>query len=199
MAVTLPSSLSPNGVRPVLLDFGSVLTPFSGGPSQRVNRLGMRMGAQVSMPPLRSDAEGMTLVSRLMRARTDELLLDCPLVDGSWPASGTPLVRVAVTGGTTLQVKGLPAAYALAEGRFFSVVATSGRRYCHAVATASTADGSGNATVSVWPPMRASFAVNNVIELDAPKMQGHVVDDQLGWDMSLARRTSLSFTVHESQ
>jgi len=199
MAITLPSSLSPNGVRPFLLDFGALLTPFGGGPTQRVNRLGMRLGAQVSMPPLRSDAEGLVLVSRLMQARSEELLLDCPLVDGAWPASGSPLVRVAVTGGTTLQLKGLPASYALAEGRFFSIVAASGRRYCHAFTAPGTADGSGNATMSVWPPMRTSFAVNNVIELAAPKMQGHVVDDQLGWEMSLARRTSLSFTVHESQ
>jgi len=200
MAITLPSSLSPRRVSPFLLDFGAVLTPFAGGPSQRINRLGMRLGAQVTMPPLRSDREGPLLVSRLVQARSDELLLDCPLVDGSWTSAGTPLVRVAVTGGTTLQIKGLPAGYALDEGRIFSLVrSATGRRYVHGFAAQGTADGSGNATASVWPPMRTSFAVNDVIELATPKMQGHVVDDQLGWEMALARRTSLSFTVHESQ
>lgn len=196
--ISLPSSLSPNGAKIALLDFGTVLRPFSGGPTQRLNRLGMRLGATLSFPPLRSDAEGLVLVSRLMQARADELLIDCPMADGSWTSAPNAKVKVTVTGGATLQIKTLPAGYVVSEGRVFSVVAGA-RRYTHIFAANGTADGSGDLTASVWPPMRATFTANDVIEMDAPKMQGHVVDDQLSWEMALARRTSLSFTLHEAR
>lgn len=197
--ITLPSSPAPNGARPFLLDFGTVLRPANGGPTQRINRLGMRFGVQVTLPPLRSDGEGLTVISRLLQARAQELLLDCPMIDGIWSSAGTaPRVKVDVAGGTTLQMKGLVAGYALAEGRFFSII-HSARRYLHLAAAATTADGAGDATVSVWPPMRTNFAADDVIEIDAPKMQGHVVDDQTGWQMALARRSTLSFTVHETR
>lgn len=194
--ITLPSSPAPRAVRPILLDFGTLLRPFSGGPTQRINRLGMRLGAVVTMPSMRSDGEGMVIVSRLLQARQEELLLDCPLAEGNWPAAPNAKVRVVAAGGTTLQIKGLPAGYSLTEGRFFSLL-VGGRRYQHFIAAPTAADGSGNAAASVWPPMRVPISVDDVIELDAPKMQGHVVDDQLGWEMALARRTNLSFTVHE--
>lgn len=196
--ISLPSSPAPNGARPFLLDFGTLLRPFSGGPTQRLNRLGMRFGVTVTLPPMRSDAEGLIVVSRLLQARSQELLLDCPLVDGSWPTAGATKVKTAVSGGSSLVMKGFAASYLAGEGRLFSLV-TGGRRYLHMMAADGTADGSGDLTASIWPPLRTAFAVNDVVEIDAPKMQGHVVDEQLAWEMALARRTSLSFTIHEAR
>jgi hypothetical protein len=180
------------------MDFGSTQTPFLGGPSIRVNRLGMRFAARVSFPPLRSDAEGLIFISRLLQARADELLLDCPLVDGSFVAMGASKVKVAATGGTTLQIKGMNVGASAGEGRIFHVM-HGGRPWLHMLSAGIDVDGSGEAVSSIWPPLRTAVSVNDVISFDAPKMQGHVVDERLAWDMALARRTSLNFTVEESQ
>src|SRR5690606_6421862 len=102
MTISLPSTIVPRQVDPFLLDFGHVLTPPSGGPAQRINRLGLRIGGNFTIPPKLYRGEGRVLVSRLMQAKTDRLLLQWPqpgLVIGS---EGTPRVRVAVSGGTTL-------------------------------------------------------------------------------------------------
>lgn len=198
MPITLPSDPAPNGATPFLVDPGGILTPFLGGPTQRINRLGVRFGVKVSLPPMRSDSEALVMLSRLLQARQDEMLLDCPLVDGNWPAAGAAQVRVAVTGGTTLQFKGLTPGLTIGEGRFFDI-AHGARRYLHLLAAPMVVDGSGNAAASIWPPMRTAFAVNDAVNFDAPKMLGRVVDEQQSWDMALARRTSMSFTVVETE
>lgn len=198
MPITLPSSPAPNGVRVIPLDFGSVQKPFLGGPSIRVNRLGKRFGARVTLPPLRSDAEGLIFVSRLLQAREDEMLLDCPLVDGNFAPMGASKVKVAASGGTTLQIKGMSVGASAGEGRIFHIM-HGGRPWVHMLKGDIVADGAGDAVANIWPPLRTAISVNDLISFDAPKMQGHVVDEQPAWDMALARRTSLSFTIEESK
>jgi len=138
--ISLPSNLVPNGASPFLLDFGSVLTPYNGGPTQRINRLGMRIGARFSMPPLRSQDDGLVLISRLMQAKADRLLIDWPLLGFDPGPVGPPLVRAAGAGGTALHLKGLPAGKVLKEGRPVPVIA--GGRRSFPFSTGATAKGS---------------------------------------------------------
>src|SRR3546814_1410678 len=70
--IVLPSDPAPNGATPMLRDFGGTLTPFLGGPEQRINRLGTRLGIRVSMPPMRNGDNGRIFVSRLLQARSEE-------------------------------------------------------------------------------------------------------------------------------
>src|SRR3546814_6357232 len=74
--IVLPSDPAPNGATPMLRDFGGTLTPFLGGPEQRINRLGTRLGIRVSMPPMRNGDNGRIFVSRLLQAKQDRLLMD---------------------------------------------------------------------------------------------------------------------------
>lgn len=198
MAITLPSTPAPNGVQVSLVDFGGVQRPFLGGPTIRVNRLGLRFAARVTLPPMRSDAEGLVMVSRLIQARSSELLLDCPLVDGSFTATGLPKVKTAASGGTSLAIKNMTPGVSVGEGRIFHIM-HGGRPWLHMLTALITADVAGEAVATLWPPMRTAVSVDDAVSFDAPKMQGHVMDDQLAWDMALARRTSLGFTVQESQ
>src|SRR3546814_3983584 len=68
--IVLPSDPAPNGATPMRRDFGGTLTPLLGGPEQRINRLGTRLGIRVSMPPMRNGDNGRIFVSRLLHAKT---------------------------------------------------------------------------------------------------------------------------------
>jgi len=198
MPIDLPTTRAPQGATPFLRDFGGVLTPFLGGAEQRINRVGTRFGIRVSMPPLRSATDGMLFVARLNQAKLDRLLMRWPL-NGFAPGSpGAPKVSAATSGGSVLPIKTLAAAYAVKEGQFFSIV-HGGRRYVHMFAAAATADGSGNLSALIFPMLRSALAVNDVIEIAQPMIEGHVLPGhELNWQMSIDRFLSLSFSVAEA-
>lgn len=197
MPFSLPSTAVPNAAEPFLLDFGGVLTPFGGGPSQRLNRLGLRLAGRFSLPPHIYGGDGMKIVSRLVQAKTDRLLMPWPQPGFDPGAEGTPKVKVAVFGGTTLQIKGLPASKQLKEGQFLSLV--KDRRYLHFFTDDFAADLSGDAVVNVWPPMRVAFAINDVIEIAVPKIEGHVPDEGFKWSLSVDRMVDIEFSIAEAK
>lgn len=198
MPFSLPLSAVPNAAEPFLVDFGGVLTPFGGGPSQRLNRLGLRLGGRFTLPPHIYGGDGMTIISRLVQAKTDRLILPWPQPGFEPGDEGVPKVKVAVSGGTTLQIKGLPAGKELFEGQFFSLV--KDRRYLHFFTAPGTADSSGDVTASVWPPMRIAFAVNDVVEIADPKIEGHVLPgEELKWGLSVDRMVDIQFSVAEAK
>lgn len=195
--IVLPSLPAPNGAQPFLRDFGGTLTPFLGGPEQRINRIGMRLGIRVTMPPMETD-NGRIFVSRLLQARQDRLRMEWPLLSFDPGATGSPLIATAVTGGTAIAIKGLAASYAAREGQFFSLV-HGGRRYMHFFAGDVTASAGGTVTAAIWPPLRTNVSVNDPLELSQPLIEGMVSPgDEISWDMSLAHHVSFGFTLVES-
>lgn len=198
MTISLPSTPAPNGATPLLRDFGAVLTPFLGGPEQRINRVGTRFGLRVTMPPLPSADAGRVFVSRLLQARQQRLLMDWPLLAFDPGAVGTPQVNTAVAGGSAVSIKGLPAGYQAKEGQFLSFVCAA-RRYTHMFSGDGTANGAGVLAAGVFPPLRVALAVNDVVELAQPKIEGHVLPgDELAWEMALDLNIGLSFSVMEA-
>ncbi len=198
MTVSLPSSPAPNGATPVLRDFGGVLTPFLGGPEQRLNRLGTRFGIEVSMPPMPSGDTGRLFVSRLLQARSARLLMNWPLLDFDPGNPGAPKISATTASGSILPLKGLTAGYTGKEGQFFSII-HAGRRYLHMLTADFTADGAGNATAAIFPMLRVGLSVNDVLEMAQPIIEGHVLPgDELSWKMSLERHIGLGFSVMEA-
>ena len=198
MTFRLPDGIVPNGCDPFLVDFGVTLTPYGGGPTQRVNRLGLRLGAKFTIPPTVYAGKGMALISRLVQAKTDRLIIEWPQPDFDPGAVGTPLVRVNVTGGTTLQLKGLPAGKTLLEGQMLSF--EKDRNYAHMFAAPATADGSGNVAASVWPPMRVALSVNDPVEIAEPVIEGNVLPgEELSWNIAVERLVNVSFSVVEGK
>lgn len=198
MAISLPTTPAPNGATPGLQDFGGFLEPFLGGPVQRINRVGSRFALRVTMPPMREDG-ARAFIARLLQGRTQTVVMPWPLL-GFVPGNpGAPLISAAPAGGSAIAIKGLTAGYAVKEGQFFSIV-HGGRRYMHMFTAAATANGSGViAAAPIFPMLRTNLAVNDVLEIATPMIEGNVLPgDELNWELNVARLVGLAFSVVEA-
>lgn len=197
-AITLPTFPSPNGMQVLLRDFGGTLTPFLGGPEQLLVRAGTRFGARVSIPPIRTDDLGRVYVARLLQGRRYGVLMRWPLLEFNPGNPGTPLIASAASSGSSISLKGLTAGYTIKEGQYFSII-IGGKRYLHMATADVTASGTGTATVTIFPLLRKAVAIDNVVELAQPMIEGFVSPgDELGWEIASNRFMNINFTIMES-
>jgi len=197
MPITLPTCPYPTDYHVLLRDFGSVLTPFLGGPAQRINRLGTRFGLRLSMPPMDA-TEGLIYLSRLLQGRQSTVILPWPLLDFDPGTPGAPLVSANVASGTSIPIKGLSPGYQAKEGQFFSVIHAS-RRYMYMFTANATANGSGALTATIFPMLRTPLSINDVLEIAQPMIEGLVLPgEELSWQIGLSNDREFSFSVMES-
>ena len=198
MAIALPTCPVPNDFQVLVRDFGGVLTPFLGGPEQRINRVGTRFGLRVTLPPLEA-GEGMPYLSRLLTGREQTVLLPWPLLDFDPGTPGAPRVNGNVSGGSILPLRGLTVGSQIKEGQFFSVI-HNGRRYIHMFTANATANISGIASVTIYPMLRTNLLDNAVVEIAAPMIEGFVSPgDEISWSIGLSNDREISFSVMEAQ
>jgi len=196
--IEMPEWVVPNSITPFLRDFGGVLTPFLGGPEQRINRLGTRFGLRVTLPPMPTRDKSLVVQSRLLRAREDRLRMEWPQPDFNTSTPGAPLVSANVASGTSVPLKGMTAGYVVKEGQMLAII-HAGRRYMHMFAADGTVSGAGTLTASVWPMIRSALSNNDVVEIAVPKIEGLVSPgDELSWQISVDRLASFAFTISES-
>jgi hypothetical protein len=195
MAVALPTTPSPAAAQPRLLDWGADQVPSLGGPAQRLSRMGNRFAVDYDMPPMEYE-EAMAWIQRLLRGKTERVLIEFfqPGFDPGNP--GSPKVATAAAGGTSLALKDLSSSYRLKEGQFLSIV-HSGRRYLHSIDADVTASG-GTATVAITPMLRTAISVNDTVEIATPMIEGTLSGDETGWTVNTAHHVGLSFTVTEA-
>ncbi|CAD7336046.1 hypothetical protein FIM10_04015 [Sphingomonadales bacterium 56] len=194
-SILLPSSPAVRSARPMVQSFGSILRPFLGGPSQRINRLGTRWALQVSMPLMRAEV-ARTWTSALSRGSEDGVIMPIPQ-DIAIGNPGAPKVSAAVSAGTALPLKGLTAAYAVRAGQFLSII-RGGRRHVHIFSADAVASGSGTMTAAIWPMLRVALATDDVVEIAAPKIEGWL-DASFEWDVLLGPWVQLpDFTISEA-
>lgn len=191
--VALPTCPVPNEAQPLLRDFGGILTPFLGGPEQRINRIGTRMGLRVTMPEMDID-EGRVFVARLMRAKKEGGIFPWPLFDFDPGNPPNPQIN-ASSNGTALSIKGLGTS-AIREGQPLSVI-HNGVRYMH-FATGDVSPSGGVAAVGVFPPTRTTYTANDTVEIAAPKIEGNVLPgEELSWQIALDNGWTIPFTIVE--
>ncbi|MGV7119550.1 hypothetical protein [Sphingopyxis sp. 550A] len=195
--ITLPDAVVPNGIDIALIDFGGILRPPLGGPIQRVNRLGNRFRASVSLPPIPNAELGRVVVSRLIRAKTEGIRLELPLASVDQGSPGNPLINGAGQTGSAITVDGLRPGYGYSEGFWLNIV-TGGRFYLYNVAGSGKANGSGQATIPIAPALRKSPADNDAIHLQKPMIEGFVIGDEVAWSISLAHHIGISFEIEEA-
>ena len=195
--ITLPETAVPNDATVLLRDFGGVLTPFLGGPEQRINRLGTRFAMSVTLPNKRTKDDALKIQSRLLRGREDRLLMEFwqPGFDTGTP--GAPVVSAAVPSGSSLPLSGLTAGYQIKEGQALSVI-HAGRRYVYMFA-ADYAVGAGGAVVAtIWPMLRTSLAAGDVVEIQKPMIEGLVNSgEEFSWQISVDCMRAFTFKISE--
>lgn len=198
MTITLPTTPAPTSGAPLLRDFGGVMTPFLGGPEQLINRVGTRFGIRYTMPIMETADQARVFVSRLLQGRKDRVLMRWPHLSFNPGPVGTPLISAAVTAGSAIVIKDLTANYAAKEGQFFSIV-SGGRRYIHMFSGDGTASALGVLSISIFPPLRKSLAVNDVVEMTTPIIEGHVSPgDEMSWELSVEKFAQIQFSVMEA-
>lgn len=196
MAIALPVCPVPNEMQPFLVDTGGDLVPFlPGGVVQRINRIGTRMGIRLIYPPL-DNAEARQFTTRLMRGKQDSVVVPWPLFD--FDPGNPPGPEVAVNGtGMAIQINGLGAGYDIRESQPFSVF-HDGHYYLHFATGDVTANGSGVANVSFFPPSRVTYSAGDMVDIVQPKIEGRVSPgDELSWSVALTNETEIPFTVVE--
>lgn len=195
--ITLPDGVVPNSMAVTLIDFGGVQRPALGGRIQRVNRLGNRFRVAVTLPPLVNIEEGRTVVSRLLRAKSEGLRIEFQLIGADPGTPGTPRINGAGQAGSSLVMDGFTPGYALPEGAPLSIEVAA-QHYLHFAAGAATANGSGQMTLPITPALRVSPPDNALVHVAAPMVEGLVLGEEWAWSYSLEHHVAIQFEIEEA-
>lgn len=196
-AILFPEAAVPNAATVLLREFGTMLTPFLGGPEQYIDRVGTRFALRVTIPEKRTRDEALVIQSRLLQGRKNRLLMPWPQPDFDTGNPGAPLISGAVPSGTTLPMRGFTAGYQVKEGQFFSVI-HAGRRYIHMFTADRTVSSGGSVAAPIFPLLRTPLFDGDVVELARPMIEGFVSPgEELSWQISVDRLAAFSFTVSE--
>jgi hypothetical protein len=177
-----------------------MVAPPLGGAAQRVSRLGARWRAVFSLLPGLKPADLQTLSAARANARAAASTITYAWPQaGAPPALGSPVVNGAGQLGTLLTCSGFTAGVTIPAGLFFSV-SVAGRGYLYATTAAVTADGSGNAILSIAPLLRAAPAASAALNFAAPQIEGYVEGTEEGWRLDRQTWGDFSgFAVTEAQ
>lgn len=194
--ITLPNCPPMQSQSWKLVSYHIDQTPSLGGPQTRVSRLGSRWAVSVVTWPANYAEESRIFLARLVRGMTDTVLLRVNEPGMRDLPFGTPVVSSGTASGTSLPVSGLGAGRVVPEGKFLSII-TAGQRYLYQVTAEVTADVDGNATLPIYPILRARPALNDVVELSQPKIEGYVQGNEASWEVSKSKFVGFSFEVQE--
>lgn len=121
-----------------------------------------------------------------------------PLLDLDPGAPGNVLVNGGTASGSTLPVDGATPGYVFRAGQPFSIV-TGGRHHLYWNAVEVIANSSGQATLTIDPPLRKQPADNDVCNFGIPMIEGFIEGDEFSWQMSVDRILGFQFTIREAR
>jgi hypothetical protein len=194
--ITLPATVYPRAVKPMLLDYSVIVRPSSGAPAQRWGRLGTRYAMEFELPRLPGDVARL-VTARLRQAKRDALRMPVPLFDGAQGSAGVPVVDGTDSAGTTLKLKGLTPGWMAREGYWLNVTDAAGALYLHSVAAPVRAGSDGKATLTLVEPLRCALANNAAVRIANPVIEGLLTSD-VNWADPVGRVIDLPpFTIEE--
>lgn len=182
---------------------GVSTSPFSY--KQQVYRHpGQRWEAELTVPPLRRESaeEWLSFLMRL-RGRFGTFLLGDPL--GATPrgsaatAPGTPLVNGADQTGDELVIDGIPTSgddY-LKAGDYIQLGSGATARL-YKVLEDVAIDGSGGATLNIWPALRSSPADDATVTVSNAKGVFRLASNETDWDANQLGIYGTTFAANEA-
>jgi hypothetical protein len=195
--IELPAWAVPNGAEPFLIDFGGITEPALGSEEQRIDRMGNRFGIAVTFPPFETRQQGRIIVSRLIRAKTEGLRIEYPLLDFDPGVPGAIAVDGGGQAGRSLIVRGATPHYAFREGQPFSIERADGRHYLQFLDAEIVADAAGEAALPISPMLRDEFLDGAACHFAKPMIEGFVRGDEWRWKLSVERLVSVEFELRE--
>jgi hypothetical protein len=194
MSVTLPTTPAPSSVTPRLITSRGELRSAFGGSTQRISRIGSRWAYDVVMPPMTA-ASALAWITAL--TETDTCILNIPEPGITIGSPGTPLVNGASQTGSSLITDGWTASYVIPQGKWISI-SVSSLLYLHVTTAATTASGAGAATLSIFPPLRASPADNAALNVNPAKIEGFLTLGDTAYSLSVNRLVEgFTFSIEE--
>jgi len=199
--LSLPTTAGIMRVRLVANDVvGVSQSPFTA--VQQVYRYsGQFWEADITLPPMkRADAEyWISFLLKLNGPFGTFLMGDPNGATARGAATGTPLVNGAgqtgnelVTDGWTTSTTGI-----LKAGDYIQL-GTGATSRLYKVLDDVNSDGSGNATLTLWPDLRSAPADNAAITVSNTKTNFRLTSAQTGWDINEATIYGLTFGAREA-
>ena len=204
MAITYPITLPTS---PTLRDItirarsvvGSAASPFTLQP-QSYAWSGQLWSASCRLPPItRANAEAWIAALVSLNGMEGSFLLgDTANKTARGTATGTPLVkgasqtgRTLITDGWTINITGI-----LKAGDWFQLGSGSSARLYKVVADANS-NGSGEATLDIWPALRSSPGDNAPLTISSPMGRFMLAANQTEWSVDEAKIYGLAFEAVE--
>jgi len=155
---------------------------------------GQRWEVEATLPVMeRAEAEAWHTFFLKLNGRKGTFLLGDPL--GRTPrgtAGGTPLINGASQTGNSLITDGWSAGATFKAGDYFQLgIGTSSRLFKNL--SDVTADGSGNATLDIWPSIWTAYADNTALTITNAKGTFRLSSNEMGVEMSLPFDYNMSF------
>lgn len=195
--ISMPSAPSPRSIEWSANDIvGANINPFTGG-QQMYDWGAAWLEAQVNLPPLTND-QAQQWIAFVMQAQgmANVFQFGDPLTTTLKEASGTPVVHGANQTGRSLVTSGWDNTgdnYSLAPGDWIQI----GYRLYRSL-TWQTPDGSGIATLDIWPPLRESPANNDAITIADTKGLFRLASNQRKWSIDHTLVYGLQFSIREA-
>lgn len=208
MAISYPLSTPTNiGIANIIFSAENA-TAISQSPftfaQQVVKHQGERWRASVSLPPMkRVDAENWVAFLLSLRGQYGTFLLgdpNCTAPRGSAAtAAGTPLVMGANQTGQDLIIDGLPLSVTgyLLAGDYIQL-GSSGTSSLHKVLTQVDTNGSGQATLTLWPSITTAPADNAVVTVSNTKGLFRLSSNVASWEINNISSYGITFDCVEA-
>lgn len=205
MAVTFPLAIPTNkGLAKIRLTANNVVgvsqSPFT-AKQQVYKYTGQFWEADISLPPMkRADAEyWISFLLKLNGSYGTFLLGDPNGATARGVATGTPLVKGANQTGADLITDGwTPNTTGILKAGDYIQLGTGSTSLLHKVLDDVNSDGSGNATLTLWPDLRTAPSDNAAIVVSSPKGVFRLTANQQAWDINEATFYGITFGAREA-
>lgn len=198
--INFPTTIAPSGMtirqRSVV---GVAISPFT--LSQQVYaHQGESWEADIEMPLMtRAQAAAFRGFLLSLNGREGTFLLGDPVETsplGTWSGS-SPQVDGASQTGRTLAIKNLTSGMTIKAGDWLQL-GSGGTTELHQVAVDATADGSGKATLDIWPRIRTSPANSAVIVISSAKGRWRLADNANEYSIEIGQFYGFRFRAVEA-
>jgi len=195
--ITLPATPAPSSIRIYPRSVVAVAaSPFTGA-QQVYQHQGQIWQADITLPPMYRESAAPWIASLLqLNGRYGTFKLgDSACRNPRGTATGTPLVKGASQTGQSLITDGWTAGVTgiLKQGDYIQV---NSRLYM--VMVDANSDGSGNATLDIWPRLRLPTVDNEVITIRNCTGLFRLASNEMPWDYRIGNIINVSFSAVEA-